>query len=453
MKDAAQHVWKLSDYIVYTNPLDGVAEAKKYRLLYGTRLNAFFIANEAVWDALITDKIHILPVEFIEQLSSKKIIVDREEDETGSIIKENETAIEHHQELYEVIQPTAFCQMGCHYCGQQHTTKLLDEADQLLLLERIRTKLQKGNYSKLKVGWFGAEPLAGLAVIRTMSPRLQQLAKDYGCDFSAKMVTNGLALTEKVAKELEEVHKISFVEITLDGTSSFHDMRRALKNGHATFDQIFRNLVTIAANKAITFKISIRCNVDQQNIEGVSPLLRLLAEAQLQTRISFYTASVYSWGNDAHLKAVQREEFAERELVWFREMMDLGFETGLIPQRKPIVCMAVHKDAELSDAYGNIFNCTEVSYVPAYGTPNIYQIDKLGEEDGKMPLRHFSTFNAQIQAATLPCYQCAMLPVCGGSCPKQWADGHAPCPTAKFNMKGRLEMLYYSTHQALVHAK
>jgi uncharacterized protein len=38
------------------------------------------------------------------------------------------------------------------------------------------------------------------------------------------------------------------------------------------------------------------------------------------------------------------------------------------------------------------------------------------------------------------CGRCPILPICGGSCPKLWREGHIPCPSIKFNFQERLEI-------------
>jgi uncharacterized protein len=97
-------------------------------------------------------------------------------------------------------------------------------------------------------------------------------------------------------------------------------------------------------------------------------------------------------------------------------------------------------NAEVVDAYGNIYNCTEVPYVPVYENSD-YKLGNLNSTELLKP-RVFSNFNQRILNNKLPCSTCNMLPVCGGSCPKQWEEGNVPCPSAKHNIDQKL-LLYY----------
>ena len=127
------------------------------------------------------------------------------------------------------------------------------------------------------------------------------------------------------------------------------------------------------------------------------------------------------------------------------KLHQLGFNLGLLPNTpKSSVCMALSKDHELIDAFGNVFNCTEISYVPAYKDSKEYVIDELGSSNDKPLLteRPFSNWNKDILNKKFQCAGCPILPICGGACPKAWYEGNCPCPSMKFNLKERL-VLYF----------
>jgi uncharacterized protein len=433
---------KLSHYHVVTAPfLDERAGIVK-RVIFATRTANVRIIDDLSWNLIEQEEFESLPSEILFDLVDIELLVPSEEDELKTVLDRNDAARSDDDSLYLVVQPTAFCQLGCHYCGQEHRSKLMSAEDQQRFLARAEAKLATGKFTSLSIGWFGAEPLVGLPVIRSLTPKLKELAHRFGCSYQAKMVTNGLALTEQVATELVNELAVTFFEITLDGIAEFHDARRMQKNGLPTFEKIFTNVVRLAHQSDLDVDISIRCNVDRQNYESVSPLLEQLAAEGLQKRISFYVAPIHSWGNDAHQGSLSKEEFAAWEILWFSEMIELGFRPSLLPDLKPIVCIALDNNAELVDAYGNVFNCTEVSYVPTYGTPNEYAVDHLSGQ--KMPGKRerLSNFNDLVRQGEYSCSSCRMLPVCGGACPKSWLEGMEPCPSAKQNIEQRLILRY-----------
>lgn len=433
---------KLSSYHVVTKPFFDKADNLLKRLVYSSRTAKEIIIDDSSWKKLESGKIEQLPQEMLLQLVDIELLVPADQDELTTILNRNDATAIDDNTLYLVIQPTAYCQLGCHYCGQEHTSKELSKEEQHLFIKRTRDKLESKQFRKIHIAWFGGEPLVGISVIRTLTPKLQALAKSFGCDYEANIVTNGLALTEKVAIEIVQDWGVRSIEITLDGDREAHDARRMQKNKMPTFDKIFANLVALAQCKEINVEISVRCNVDCQNYQSVSSLIRLLAEEGLQEKIRFYVAPIHSWGNDAHTRSLPPEEFAAWEISWLSEMIQFGFKPSLIPERKPVVCMAVQQNAELVDAYGNIFNCTEVSYVPTYGYPNEYAIGHLTGKEMPGKRERLGGFNKRIREGEYPCSSCRMLPVCGGACPKAWQEGLEPCPSAKHNIEQRLILSY-----------
>lgn len=437
--------YKLSYYTIFTEPFNDRGQ----RVLFSTRTGKTLVVPPLCYDFLQNDACEAIPEPVLTRLRDIQAVVPRDEDELAGIVAENERAIDSEKTdtLYEVIQPAAMCQLGCYYCGQQHTKDYLDRALMDAVVARVREKASRGTFRRLYIGWFGAEPLMALRQIRELSAEFKALAAERGMTYGAKVVTNGLSLKEGVFQELVREMNVDAIEVTLDGTAEFHDRHRYTKEGGASFDLIFKNLRDILLRDdfpALNCRVTIRCNVDESNVAGVSPLIRLLAEHGLHRRIGyFYPVGVYAWGNDAHKKSLTKEEFARREIGWQVEMMRLGYPfSGLLPTRVRKVCMAVSQHSEMYDAFGNRFNCTEVSYVPQYvGTP--YVLGNLKKPDAPEPAqRPLADWNQTLLTDRFPCHTCKMLPVCGGGCPKSWHEDMRACPTPKFNIRDRLLLTY-----------
>jgi len=432
--------YKLSRYIVATAPVVDETDGSSKRIVFGTRTGALRVVDTGTWSRLTQGALTDLDGLNVEDFVAAKILVPAEEDELASVLRGNEEAASSLDVLSVVIMPTAFCQMGCVYCGQEHKRSWLNEEHQDALLARLESKLGTGRYRGVDVSWFGAEPLSGIKVIRSLTERLIALADRHGCNYTASMTTNGLQLSQNIATELIEKHRICTFTISLDGIGESHDSRRPLKNGKGTFDRIFANVVSLASRGDGRIQIKLRCNIDRDNCGGVGELLGMLARAGVQKHLSWYAAPIHSWGNDAHRHSLAPSEFAEREIEWFCEMMRLGFRIGFVPAPKPIVCIAVQPDGEVVDAYGNLFKCTEAPYVQSYGEPNRYSIGHV--TGGGARADDLARFNQRVAHGEYACSGCRMLPVCGGACPKAWQDGHEPCPAAKYNIEKRLLLAY-----------
>ncbi len=308
--------------------------------------------------------------------------------------------------------------------------------------------LEGGRYDRLEICWFGGEPLAGLDVMRSLTRRLREITDQLGYQYSSKMVSNGLALTPPVAQEVVRDLLVDRIEITLDGPAEYHDRRRATKSGAPTFDAIYRNLADLVTRQDLKVILTVRCNVDQHNRQGVAELMKKLVAEGLHERIaSFYVAPVFNWGNDAGDRNVSREEFAGWEAEWLAQMFYLGFPMAVVPEREKGGCIAVRDDAAVVDPYGTFFKCSETPLVPAFEEPaataaaaarrcggcgggsstNRYAVGDLTKGMDRRLCVH-AGFNDRLRRREYPCHACSLFPVCGGYCPKKWYEGRCALP-------------------------
>lgn len=448
---------RLSRYHVATAPFVD-EHGGRSRLLYSTRTGAVLAVSDRTWHDL-QEAPDRLPDSDRGSLVEHGLLVDAGRDELGEVLRENRAACGAAPSLYVVVQPTAACQLACGYCGQADSPRQLSDLDVELLVDRVRAKLEARSYASLIVGWFGREPLLAQPTITSISESLIELTGSRSVGYEARVVTNGLALTPSVARHLAERCQVREFEVTLDGPPAVHDVRRPHRGpGHPNAEVILRNLEAFVEQE-IPARLRIRCNVDRHNAEAVRPLLALLVERGLHTAVErVYLAPVHDWGNDASREALDRDAFGDLEIEWLCELTALGLEPAYLPERKPVVCMAVQEGSEAVDAYGNLFGCTEIAHVPAYGLgrrgdddggggANRYVLGRLADglfADHADRAGSFARFNDEIEAGAVPCHDCALLPVCGGSCPKLWREGRTPCPSYKDNLEARL-MLHYAS--------
>jgi len=171
----SQEQFQLSRYVVSSDTFTEGGRGPAQRLLYSTRSCQLLRVSEVVWTALRQGRYQSLPPEMVSLMRDFLLLVPCDEDELSAVLAENAQAIDESDDLYLVLQPTAACQLGCDYCGQLHTPRLLSGAHQADLLRRIRRQLSNRAYRSMTIGWFGAEPLLGMSVIRSLSPALKAL--------------------------------------------------------------------------------------------------------------------------------------------------------------------------------------------------------------------------------------------------------------------------------------
>src|ERR1700757_3291210 len=108
---------KLSYYTIFT---DEISETLKSRIVFSTITGKAVIVDEAIYTSLINNDFGSIANDVLERLIQEQFLVDVNENELEKIIKENKQTANDDKLFYQVIQPSAMCQLGCDYCGQEH---------------------------------------------------------------------------------------------------------------------------------------------------------------------------------------------------------------------------------------------------------------------------------------------------------------------------------------------
>jgi len=454
---------KFSRYHLATDELSEVNMPNK-RIIFSTRSTSSILIEENMYQSAVKNDFSILNKEIYDTLVDKEFIVPEDQNEYQHIMNQNVEVRDTVNFLSMTIQPTANCQLGCHYCGQSHTKDYAKDNVINKYVERIEQLFAKKDvYNGLSITWYGGEPLMGYSSIKKTSRKLIDLCNEKQFAYMSNIITNGLSLKPKLFEELVKECKITQYQITLDGTAESHDKRRITKTGASTFDIILRNIINVVNTK--TYKdyncnISIRVNIDKTNYQYVDPLIECLKEHDLQGKVSIYFAPITDFGgNDAGKDSLGLDFFGKKEIDWLFKCYEYNIAiSNILPVRSHSVCMVQQDDNEVWDAFGNIYACWEFPYTEyAKGDSLIGNLFKPEETYNKnATLRNWDEV---IDSGETWCKSCNHLPVCGGGCPKLWHEGTPACPTFKSNYKDKLLLDYYirqekklnNTQKYLVH--
>jgi uncharacterized protein len=437
--------FKLSKYTVITDLVDD-----NNRIIYSTRTGKVFVISSDTLNCIDANTLNLIHPGTLIRLMEAEVIVPAEENELDSILKDFKLFNKDVTSFGLTLQPSANCQLGCHYCGQSHAKYEINDETYHNIIEHVLDKLSDPKYQELSIMWYGAEPLMSITNIHRLSEEFKRICQQKGLRYVAAMITNGLSLKRNIYETLANDYKITDYQITLDGDRESHNNSRMTKKGLDTFDIIYNNIkecVNSPVYAATRSRFLIRCNVTKQNFSGIDDLFRKMAEDGIQDKISIELAPVHDWGgNNADEEGFTRQEFAEKEIEWLLLMKDLGFKLSpLIPMRRYNTCMVTSgDDAELIDAKGDITYCWEVTYTPKYENSG-FIIGNVNKEEVYVPNREnapLKNWYDLIGEGFSWCKGCTFLPVCGGACPVSWAKKEAPCPSFKYNMNDRLIMEY-----------
>ncbi len=311
--------------------------------------------------------------------------------------------------LTVTIMPTDACNFSCFYCFENKKNLKMSQKIVDSTIEFVEQRLK--NFSKLKICWFGGEPLLAMDIVRQMSKKLIEIAAVHNCEYSAFMVTNGYLLNPAIINELKD-YKIDALQITIDGDKESHDRRRCTKEGVATFEKIIENL-------ANNFKIACRVNIDKSNIFSIKSLIKKLAnefdDKKDDLNISFGQilpiANQDKWDTSVCLSLPEYircvDDFTS---CMIEEHFTIKNQYPFYPTPKVNFCGAVQMNSFVIRPSGLIDKCWDCEATP------VGDVFRGIAHDGKTE-QNLSKWILHDPFADSECRNCKILPVCFGGCP------------------------------------
>jgi len=184
--------------------------------------------------------------------------------------------------------PSYKCNLRCPYCFQPHemhrgegkyskilTKEQVDDVFKIIdkynyggsiyksVIEGKSLEFENLNTKNLKIGLFGGEPLTNET--KDVVEYIVKLTHDRGGSVMA--ITNGVELD--VYENILKPNYLDELQITLDGTNSFHDKRRVGPEFKKTFQIISNNIDLALRNNVI---VNLRMNIDSTNIAEIESI-------------------------------------------------------------------------------------------------------------------------------------------------------------------------------------
>ena len=299
------------------------------------------------------------------------------------------------------ILTTTGCNARCFYCFEKGTKPVTMTRETASKVSRFIME-HRGD-GKVKLRWFGGEPLFHVKVIDQICTDL----KEHEVPFRSSMTSNGYLFDADMVQRAKELWQLQNVQITLDGTSqTYNRVKDFIYKGVNAFERVLDNIGLLTA---AGIRVSVRLNVDRHNIDEMAELVSLLHKR---------------FGENKHLSIYSHELFCKRtpedNAVLYEQRMQLeqqiakcGFSTKKKLQRdiKQNHCMADSDQSVLISPAGYLGKCEHYIDSEFFG-----HIDS--EERDDALIHRFKERPAEIEACTTcPCYpQCIRLTMCENGC-------------------------------------
>jgi uncharacterized protein len=417
--------------------------------------------------------------EFIKTLRNNGIIKSKNLDEVNFMEEKYKEIKNKSYNKYLTIVPTDKCNLGCFYCYEDKAQwKNMSEETIEKTKIFIKTFLESSPTNILNVTWFGGEPTLNLSAVEDLSLFIDEICKKNKIVFTQDMISNGTNMNEKVIERLKKIN-VKQYQITVDGFKEDHDVARPflasmkiedmspvqieqrrkinpnfgkflnvigqepfVQNKKSTYDQIINNLILMRKNG---FTVSLRCNINENNIENHHKLLEHLDSLELTKEhesggvVTPYVAHIFNHEGNKNLRdKLSRESFAEFEMK-SKKCGSTAATANLVPftgescvaNKKFTFCIS--QSGKLSKCWHHVSNEKHV-----IGDVEDLSLAKIGSID------EFSPFDDE------ECRACSVLPSCLGGCKEGNAfyekgydnKNYHGCSTLKWNMRARVNLLY-----------
>lgn len=383
-------------------------------IAYNAMSNSLALIEEEKYKEYVDfleNKSNIKDENLISDLKKGSFIIDDNVDEK-SILRFNMYNSRFDKRSFDLtIAPTSDCNFRCIYCYEKKAIK-----DQYMTRETERSiinwlKNKTKTIESFSVTWYGGEPLLAMDTIERLSKEFIDICTQNNLFFSSSIITNGYLLTNEILNKLKEC-KVTFMQVTVDGTEEYHNKRRPLKDGKPTFKTIINNLSKLKDN--LIEKTSLRVNVDTTNHAKVEDIINILKEKKLEDKVSPYIGLVCN-SNDCYLteKCMSNEEYS-RAVMSFEDKLkkETKFnELRTYPVRVANSCGSDSINTYVVDSNGDLYKCWDDIGNKKTSIGNVNNLDCIEANET------FLDYMLYDPTEDDKCKECKYLPICMGGCP------------------------------------
>lgn len=169
-----------------------------------------------------------------------------------------------------VILTTTGCNARCFYCFEKGA-KVSNMTEQTA--HDVADFIERKGDKKVRIQWFGGEPLVNINAIDTICNDL----REKNIDYVSTMVSNAYLLDEEAIRKCVDLWNMDRIQITLDGTEEVYNKVKnyVYKDVSSPFKRVLNNIENALKSGV---QISIRLNMDEHNADDLFDLTKMLVD-------------------------------------------------------------------------------------------------------------------------------------------------------------------------------
>ena len=227
------------------------------------------------------------------------------------------------------VLPTTGCNARCVYCYEEGwPVKTMSPETADAVADFIcRTK----RAGKIRLDWFGGEPLLGAGTIS----RICRALRERGVEYDSGIITNATLLTPELVKEAVELWHLKKAQVSMDGARADYEARKKYAHPAVHNYDTAMDAAALLADSGVN--VVIRCNYDAGSLPRVKEFFADCADRFAGRKISVYLAQLFQSSTEEENAALYREEARAGETL-----QALGLEAAPRNDKRPRInfCMA-----------------------------------------------------------------------------------------------------------------
>jgi len=315
---------------------------------------------------------------------------------------------------------TEKCNASCYYCYQRDNCNLKESGITVQNYDKIVDFIcQRSNGKKVKIVWFGGEPLLKKDAIIYMCQGLSKRK----IKFISNIITNGFLLSKVSVDELKSIIHINKIQVTFDGLYEKHDLRKGFKEKSNSFMKIVLSIDNLLKKD---IQIVIRVNVSKENSNELTDIINYFSEKfKNYNNIKFYYELLSDDSNKSSF-AIAKSARQDTTQKLFENTFKYRQGSIILPKRRNHFCGAQSINSYFIDIYGNLYSCEHHIWDFDKKIGNINQFDF--ESYSRKKINDFLSEK---------CKKCIFLPVCQGGCVR---NNENECPLYIYNIQKELDI-------------
>lgn len=305
------------------------------------------------------------------------------------------------------ILPTTACNARCVYCyeqGMKVSTMSESTADKV-----IDFILKTKRSDEITLCWFGGEPLVAANIINRICTGLNEK----GVSFKSRIITNASLFTPELLDTAVNVWHLKRAQVSVDGSKSDYEARKLFCSPKIHNYEYLLKTIGIMLDAGL--EVTLRCNFDQGNIEGMysfwEDINNLYGDSD---KLRVYSSMLFQAQKDPSCIDLHKRYLELRTEAAKKGMKFLRFK-GSECKIKINFCMA-DSDGKciVIGPDGNLYNCEHL--------PGNTSCASIFDEDIKLG----SDPRASLEADD-KCRECPFLPECTPFCKHGCPDWFEYC--------------------------